>query len=943
MMIASLTMRFFLRHFSGFPGSVYFLRQRKGGIRMKNDLYQLPAEERDACQRLPLPLCIFQATGGSLRPLLISDGMCRLLDLPREELASQWSAGFEAAVHPEDRQTLLRTEAQPGQQTAAKCRIAGRDGVYRRLSIQGSVVCPREGVRLLYCQFLPAESPERETALKRENSRLTRILDNVPAGIAVFRIEDGVPKGVSVNRHMAQAVDLHGGSTEISSPEMLFDYIHPDDREECRRAFSHFLNTGAPLAGSMRLRLDGTGTYLWVHVKGNLVRRSAHTSVAYLSYTDVDAMKRSEKALLKSRRIYETAMRSAQLILWEYDIPAGRIVLSQDEITQADCQKFQIPQVIENVPDVLGDYFDQRDLPAVLEMYRQVLSGRDASCDAWYQTRPGQEPRCEHISYTVVRDGDGRPVRAYGLGRNITAEKKLADRYQQEMDYLRQNTDYNLIAKGHDSLTQNRVLEYTPLNDKAYAAKPGRTYDEACAAFLKVAYLESERQAVAAAIDRETLIRRYRQGQTYSAVEYRRAMNGRPPFWVSTVIHTYMMPASGDIEIFTYTYDITERKQNEAIMSRIAETEFDYIGVIDVPSRTFEFIRKGPKISYPVVRQRISYDHCCQYVRSHDVSTEEQPQFFLSTDLDVILEHLRNTPRYIATYKRTENGALICVQLAYSWLDRESGSILVVRTNVTPTYEREQRQLQEVEQAKLEAVRANEAKSAFLSSMSHDLRTPLNGILGFATLALRETDAARKQDYLTKIHSSGKLLESLVNDTLEMSRIESGKMTLEPEPVDGPELCAGVVTALKPAADLKRLHLHADAVEFPAAFIWADRLKLQKILLNLLSNAIKYTPPGGDIRLTVEPLNPPADGRTCRISVADNGIGIGQAFLPKLYEPFAQERRAESASVTGTGLGLSIVKRIVDLMGGVIAVETAVGQGSCFTVELPLPAASPAP
>lgn len=241
-----------------------------------------------------------------------------------------------------------------------------------------------------------------------------------------------------------------------------------------------------------------------------------------------------------------------------------------------------------------------------------------------------------------------------------------------------------------------------------------------------------------------------------------------------------------------------------------------------------------------------------------------------------------------------------------------------------------------IQKAKNEADAANEAKSTFLSSMSHDLRTPLNGIVGFTDLAIREGSEEKRLDYLKKIQVSGNLLSDLVEDTLELSRIESGKMTLNLEPIKGGELAKTVAMAVTPAAELKHIHLIADSSRYPHEVIYCDRLKLQKVMLNLLSNAIKYTPPGGTVSMSVEVIEPPRNGMTRRLVVEDNGIGMSEDFLTKLYEPFSQEHRAEAGNVAGTGLGLTIVKRIVDLMNGTITVESRVNKGTKFIIDLPV-------
>jgi signal transduction histidine kinase len=239
-------------------------------------------------------------------------------------------------------------------------------------------------------------------------------------------------------------------------------------------------------------------------------------------------------------------------------------------------------------------------------------------------------------------------------------------------------------------------------------------------------------------------------------------------------------------------------------------------------------------------------------------------------------------------------------------------------------------------EAKLQADQANESKSIFLSSMSHDLRTPLNGIIGYTALALQEPAIAKKQEFLEKIQLSGNLLLDMVNDTLDLSRIESGKLVLEPEAVDGEKYWESIVTAMQPVAEVKQIKLQTDFTKYPHEMIMVDRVQVKKVLANILSNAIKYTPAGGTVTVTIDAIEPPENGCTRRIVVADTGIGMSREFMQKMFEPFSQERRSEMVNVTGTGLGLAIVKKIVDLMGGTIKVDSVLHQGTTFTVDLPI-------
>lgn len=264
--------------------------------------------------------------------------------------------------------------------------------------------------------------------------------------------------------------------------------------------------------------------------------------------------------------------------------------------------------------------------------------------------------------------------------------------------------------------------------------------------------------------------------------------------------------------------------------------------------------------------------------------------------------------------------------------------LLVVAIAVGIDRQRNLRIITEKNTQLAEAVRqaneANTAKSVFLSGISHDMRTPLNGILGFTRFALAESDPAKKQMSMEKVEQAGKILLDLINNTLEVSRIESGKFVLEPDWVHTRTLIDSVVSVIQDAADRKQQQLVLK-VDCPAdEYAWIDRLKMQEIFLNLLSNAVKYTPEGGRIELCTERLTAAGGVQQVRIIVRDNGIGISEAFQPRVFDAFAQERSQKLKNSTGTGLGLSIVKRIVDLMDGRITLVSQEGVGSTFTVEL---------
>ena len=233
---------------------------------------------------------------------------------------------------------------------------------------------------------------------------------------------------------------------------------------------------------------------------------------------------------------------------------------------------------------------------------------------------------------------------------------------------------------------------------------------------------------------------------------------------------------------------------------------------------------------------------------------------------------------------------------------------------------------------------ANRAKSTFLSNMSHDIRTPMNAIIGFTTLAISNIDDKnRVKDYLSKTLASSNHLLSLINDVLDMSRIESGKLHLEEVEVNLSDVLHDLKTIVSGQIYAKQLELYMDAMDVTDEDVYCDKTRLNQILLNLLSNAIKFTPAGGTVSVRVRQLAGKVRGcGQYEFRIKDNGIGMSQEFAQKIFEPFERERTSTVSRIQGTGLGMAITKNIVDMMGGTIKVQTAQGKGSEFIICLPM-------
>lgn len=283
----------------------------------------------------------------------------------------------------------------------------------------------------------------------------------------------------------------------------------------------------------------------------------------------------------------------------------------------------------------------------------------------------------------------------------------------------------------------------------------------------------------------------------------------------------------------------------------------------------------------------------------------------------------------------------ICIRQSFIMTtDNDTGDIMVmvVSKEITEQVRKQRQQTQALQDALMQAQHANAAKTTFLSNMSHDIRTPMNAIIGFTTIAVSHIDNKDQvRDCLQKVLSSSNHLLSLINDILDMSRIESGKVQIKEQECNISEIMHNLVNIIQPQVKAKQLELFIDTFEVTNEDVIADPLKLNQVFINLLSNAVKYTPAKGSISLRIKQKTTFRHGYGDYIFIVkDNGIGMTQDFLKHVFEPFEREASTTRSGIEGTGLGMAITKNIVEMMNGSIQAESEVGKGSTFTVEISL-------
>ncbi len=348
------------------------------------------------------------------------------------------------------------------------------------------------------------------------------------------------------------------------------------------------------------------------------------------------------------------------------------------------------------------------------------------------------------------------------------------------------------------------------------------------------------------------------------------------------------------------------------------------------------YITPGLEKNYEKI---FSYTPLVQQYVNDRVYPEDQQGLLEALSIDKVIEKLASDMEYMGSYRILVDEEIHNYQFSYIKLEgrnsQEGFTVLAGFRNIDEIVREEQKQKQALSEALAQAQYASRAKTTFLNNMSHDIRTPMNAIIGFTSLAATHIDNKDiMQNYLDKIMTASKHLLSLINDVLDMSRIESGKVRISEEEVSLPEILHDLKTIVQSDVKAKQFEFYIDTLDVINETIISDKLRLNQVLLNILSNSMKYTKAGGVVSVRIIQTDSDPEGyASYQFRIKDNGIGMSEEFLKHLFEPFEREQTATMSGIQGTGLGLAITKNIIDMMNGTVEVESEVGKGTEFIVS----------
>ena len=562
----------------------------------------------------------------------------------------------------------------------------------------------------------------------------------------------------------------------------------------------------------------------------------------------------------------------------------------------------------------------------------------------------------------ITRRADGTPLVVEGVvvlqKSSVNEQLRLALREaekanresQAKTEMLRRTEEFNrsILDKSACGMVSYRLPNHDNMYLNAAALRVFGARD------ITEAEMEVPRALKAAVFNDPTVVKKLIELQTQDgSVDFECQITNSKGRTSNLLLHseTVMNPL-GERIAYTTFLDISENKQLQAINDRLSKQNHVINGLASEYSSVWliedegNFVRRYKDTNantyvkgiVDFIEQKPSYAEGMEYYKRMCVHEDDWAEFDKKTRYETVLAEIRKKSVYNVVYRRHYQGKMEYFQISYALVDKNSDSSNFVMgyKNINDLVLADHKRSEELAAALAAAEQANIAKTQFLNSMSHDIRTPMNAIIGFTSLAAAHMDKPELlQDYLQKISVASEHLLALINDVLDMSRIESGKMKILEKPMHLSELLQEIRTIIQPTASAKQLELVLDTVDVEHEHIIADRLRLTQVLLNILGNGVKFNKVGGMISLQIkEERNAPQGCANYKFIIRDTGIGMSTEFQKHIFESFARAETATVSGIQGTGLGMAITKKIVDMMNGTIAVKSKLGVGTEFDVCL---------
>ena len=850
-----------------------------------------------------------------------------------EQFRTETGGSLMSIVHPCDVDTVrehierLIADRRP---TVYNCRIIRRDGTVRWLCASANIINNMDGVPVIQAAYSDV------TELQRVERERDSTYDSIPGGVAKVLIGTQLSL-LEANDNFFQML-----GTDRTAYKGTLSAVAPADRGAIVTAFMEAAETDAPVDIEYRCRRFDNEQTIWIHLIARFVENAHGAKVYQCVFIDITKQKTAQIQLYRERDRYRIIMENSADVIYEYDRKTDTVVF-YETIRRGD--ETEIAKHVS--PNFSKKLYDQKiahpeDAETVMRVFSGVQGG-SAEVRLRNLKLNGDYVWCLLQGQPVYENG--ALARVVGIIRDITENKRISqekERLQRIFD-LELRRDYESICQINPST--GRYAMCTPSNASYYDIPTSGIFSEELAHAIS---------RIVCSEDRETCLKTMSIGNMLKTLEeekegtcYYRVLTPDGSLRWKCARYTYFGDDGSILLNVRDVHDIRIAQQQEENRFRaILRETCEYIIETDVETKSYT-------LHLPTLINRYPLADCSDYgsliarYSERYVAPEDREAFLRAVSLPEALNRMRREGGSCSIkYTVNTNGSPAYKtwnMSLYRYDDNREymlSYILDITKLVLEQQEKEreaERNRQIIKDALTAAEQASRAKSDFLSRMSHEIRTPMNAVIGMTTIAAASLDNRDKlTDCLGKIGLSSRYLLSLINDILDMSRIESGKVSIINEEFDFRSFVEGISSLIYPQAKNKNIVFDLNIEGVVDERYRGDPLRLNQVLINILSNALKFTPEWHSVHLSIRETRRVRDRAYLQFIVRDTGIGMEQGLLTRIFEPFEQGGASISHSYGGSGLGLAISSNLVSLMNGHISVSSTPGVGSEFVVELPL-------
>ncbi len=779
--------------------------------------------------------------------------------------------------------------------------------------------------------------------LQGDKDKLDEIVSNIPLGIVVLRLtvddeimvehcNDSICDIIKVDKNALK----YGALSDIVLP---FDFYR-DDVPLILEAIQQTRTRTKPFDFNFRID-DKNGGIMWITTSLQSVPQDDGSVIIYAGFSDITTQKdMEEKLVLNAKELRESLVklqenqerlnavsRRADLFYWEIELDTG--------VVTASFANENSPSLKMGNEGFATDFIIPNDLEYFKAMTSIAASGKESHVN--FDVRVGQsEEKSEwyRITYDIIRDDENKPVSLLGLAQNINELKSEQRRLDEEIENIETATQRkDVLSTMRINLTDDCVESYSSKPETRLSIKAGNKYTDAINMIAEHAVSKSQKIEIIKQHSIEKLLQSFENGEKSLSFDYQIETYDSANCWINSSIRIYRHPTTRKVMCFMYCYDINDIHITRDIIDKVIEDGYEHISVINTKSRKIELALGNTNENY-CFKTGEAFDRSLMESFARLTSLQDAEVNFDNCCLSNVLFELGDREEFAYPFNINETTRRERKLFTYIWFDEAKTKILLLVTDITEIYQQEIKRSEELAKALDAAVLANKSKTDFLSRMSHEIRTPMNAILGMSRLGEEATQDDSVVEYFKDINASGNYLLGLINDILDMSRIEQGKMDIVNKYEETEEMIRSVEVVIRPLAEAKNITFDIKKSGDMPQWIHTDKLRAQQVYINILNNAVKFTEQGGSViwDINFETIN---DNKTkLLVNITDTGCGMSESFLERIFEPFAQEENSLVNARQGTGLGLAIAKSIVEKMGGTITVVSKIGIGTTFTIEL---------